>query len=198
MNIHKNARLTPLRREEMALSVIEGRLSKAHAARKYGVSAKIVARWVKRFEVEGRAGMADRSSRPRGMPGMTDQAVAERIVALRRQRWTGRHIALEAGVSPATVSRVLRRAGLSRLRDLEPAEPVRRYERDHPGEMIHIDIKKLGRFERIGHRITGDPKQGKSRGAGWGSLSMWPSTMPHASPSARSCRTNARKAPSPS
>jgi len=167
MNIHKNARLTPLRREEMALSVIEGRLSKAQAARTYGVSAKIVARWVERFKAEGRAGMTDRSSRPRRMPGMTEQAVADRIVALRRQRWTGRHIALEVGVSPATVSRVLRRAGLSRLKDIEPAEPVRRYERDHPGEMIHIDIKKLGRFDRVGHRITGDPQQGKSRGAGW-------------------------------
>ncbi len=167
MNIHKNARLTPLRREEMALSVVGGRFSKAHAARIYGVSAKVVARWVERFKAEGRAGMADRSSRPGAMPGMTDPAVVERIVALRRQRWTGRHIALEVGVSPATVSRVLKRAGLSRLKDLEPAEPVRRYERDHPGEMIHIDIKKLGRFDRVGHRITGDPQQGKSRGAGW-------------------------------
>ena len=167
MNIHQNARLTPLRREEMALSVIEGRRSRAQAARTYDVSAKIVARWVERFGAEGRAGMADRSSRPRVMPGMTDPAVAERIVALRRQRWTGRHIAVEVGVSPATVSRVLKRAGLSRLKDLEPAEPVKRYEREHPGEMIHIDIKKLGRFERIGHRITGDPQQGKSRGAGW-------------------------------
>ena len=167
MNIHKNARVTPLRREEMSLSVIEGRLSKASAARTYGVSGKIVARWVERFRAEGRAGMADRSSRPGAIPGMTGQAVAERIVALRRQRWTGRHIALDVGVSPATVSRVLKRAGLSRLRDLEPAEPARRYERNHPGEMIHIDIKKLGRFDRVGHRITGDPQQGKSRGAGW-------------------------------
>ncbi len=132
MNIHKNARLTPLRREEMALSVIEGRHSKAQASRTYRVSAKIVARWVERFNVAGRAGMADRSSRPRVMPGMTAQVVAERIVALRRQRWTGRHIAHDVGVSPATVSRVLRRAGLSRLKDIAPAEPVRRYERDHP------------------------------------------------------------------
>jgi transposase InsO family protein len=167
MNIHKNARLTPLRREEMALSVIEGRLSKADAARTYGVSAKIVARWVERFKAEGRGGMADHSSRPKVMPGMTEQAVADRIVALRRQRWTGRHIALEVGVSPATVSRVLKRAGLSRLRDIEPAEPVKRYERDHPGEMIHIDIKKLGRFNRVGHRITGDRQKGVSRGVGW-------------------------------
>lgn len=167
MNIHKNARLTPLRREEMALAVIEGGFSKAHAARTFGVSAKIVARWVERYKAEGHAGMADRSSRPKVMPGMTDQAVAERIAALRRQRLTGKHIAVAVGVSPATVSRVLKRAGLSRLRDIEPAEPIRRYEREHPGEMIHIDIKKLGRFNQVGHRITGDPQKGKSRGAGW-------------------------------
>ena len=91
MNIHKNARLTPLRREEMALAVIEGGFSKAHAGRTYGVSAKIVARWVERYKAEGSKGMADRSSRPIVMPGMTEQAVAERIVALRRQRLTGKH-----------------------------------------------------------------------------------------------------------
>ncbi|WP_027058434.1 IS481 family transposase, partial [Mesorhizobium loti] len=105
---------------------------------------------------------------PSHMPQATAASIAERIVALRRQRWTGKHIAMETGVSPATVSRALKRAGLSRLSDIEPAEPVRRYEREHPGEMIHIDIKKLGRFERIGHRITGDRKgQSNSRGVGW-------------------------------
>ena len=82
--------------------------------------------------------------------------------------FTGRHIAQQAGVSPATVSRVLRRAGLSRLRDIEPAAPVIRYERAHPGELIHIDIKKLGRFDRVGHRITGDRTgQSNARGIGW-------------------------------
>jgi transposase InsO family protein len=111
---------------------------------------------------------ADRSSRPNVMPNLTDKAVAERIVALRRQRLTGKHIAIGTGVSPATVSRVLKRAGLSRLKDIEPAEPVRRYEREHPGEMIHIDIKKLGRFERVGRRITGDRTgASSSRGFGW-------------------------------
>jgi transposase InsO family protein len=168
MNIHKNARLTPLRREEMALSVIECAFSKAHAARVYGVSAKIVARWVERYKSEGRSGMIDRSSRPAHMPQATAALIAERITALRRQRWTGKHIAHEVGVSPATVSRVLKRAGLSRLRDIEPADPIRRYEREHPGEMIHIDIKKLGRFERIGHRITGKRTgNASSRGSSW-------------------------------
>jgi transposase InsO family protein len=168
MNIHKNARLTPLRREEMARSVIESRLSKADAARTFGVSAKIVARWVERYKIEGGKGMADRSSRPSVMPSLTSQAVTGRIVALRRHRFTGKHIAMEVGVSSATVSRVLKRAGLSRLKDIDPAEPVRRYEREHPGEMIHIDIKKLGRFERVGHRITGDRTgPSSSRGFGW-------------------------------
>ncbi len=112
--------------------------------------------------------MADRSSRPGRMPRQTGRIVVERIVVLRRQRFTGKHIAKEVGVSPATVSRTLRRVGLSRLRDLEPAESIVRYQRDHPGEMIHLDIKKLGRFERIGHRITGDRTgQSKSRGIGW-------------------------------
>ena len=104
---------------------------------------------------------------------MRPNGLADRIVALRRQRLTGKHIASVVAVSPATVSRVLARAGLSRLKDLEPAEPVRRYQHDEPGDMIHIDIKKLGRFDRIGHRITGD-RTGQSNGrtsrkggAGW-------------------------------
>jgi len=168
MNIHKKARLTPLCREEMALLVIEGRFSKAHVARKYGVSPKIVARWVERYKTEGSRGMADRSSRPHVMPGLTGQAVADRIVVLRRQRLTGKHISMQVSVLPATVSRVLRRAGLSRLKDIAPAEPIRRCEREHPGDTIHIDIKKLGRFERVGHRITGDRiGQPDSRGVCW-------------------------------
>jgi transposase len=169
MNIHKNARLTPLRREEMGRDVVEGRLSKAHAARTYGVTAKVVARWVERFRTEGRAGMVDRSSRPKTSPKRTEAAVADAIVALRRQRLTGKHIAKETGVSEATVSRVLARAGLSRLKDLEPAGPVRRYEREHPGELIHLDIKKLGRIGSVGHRITGRHSGAVNRhlGIGW-------------------------------
>ena len=169
MNIHKNARLTPLRREEMARDVVEGRLSKAHAARTYGVTAKVVARWVERFRTEGRAGMVDRSSRPKTSPKRTEAEVADAIVALRRQRLTGKHIARQTGVSEATVSRVLAGAGLSRLKDLDPADPVRRYEREHPGELIHLDIKKLGRIGSVGHRITGRHPGAVNRhlGIGW-------------------------------
>lgn len=168
MNIHKNARLTPLRREEMAAAVLGGRLSKGQAALLYGVSLKIVSRWAERFKALGRAAMMDRSSRPASSPRQTNGGVIERILHLRRQRLTGKHIAMETGVSPATVSRVLRRAGLSRMKDIVPAEPVMRYEYAEPGGLIHLDIKRLGRFERIGHRITGDRTgQSNSRGVGW-------------------------------
>jgi transposase len=165
MNIHKNARLTPLRREEMALAVIEGNLSQAQAASQYTVTAKIVKRWVERYKEQGRAGMADRSSRPKCSPNATGQAVADRIVALRlrRRRFPGKHIASTLAISPATVSRVLARAGLSPLKDLEPAEPVRRYERDEPGDMIHIDIKKLNRFNEPGHRVNKDRAGGRNK-----------------------------------
>jgi transposase InsO family protein len=112
--------------------------------------------------------LTDRSSRPHRCYRPTPAAVAEHIAELRRRRWTGKQIAQETGVSPATVSRVLKRLGLNKLSALEPAEPVRRYQRQHPGEMIHLDIKKLGRFERVGHRITGDRTgQSSSRGIGW-------------------------------
>jgi transposase InsO family protein len=168
MNIHKHARLTPVRREEMALAVISGHLSKAQAARVFGVSAKIVSRWTERYRAEGASGMQDRSSRPKRIPTQTAEALAERIITHRRQRLCGRHIAELTGVSPATVSRVLKRAGLSRLRDLVPPEPVRRYDYKEPGGLIHLDIKKLGRFERVGHRITGDRTgQSNARGVGW-------------------------------
>ncbi|MGL4236567.1 IS481 family transposase [Tabrizicola sp.] len=168
MNIHKNARLTPFRREEMARGVLSGGLSKAQAARNFGVSAKIVSRWTARYAAEGRDGMRDRSSRPQLIPAQTAEAVAQRIITHRRQRLCGRHIAELTGVSPATVSRVLRRAGLSRLKDLAPPGPVVRYTYKEPGGLIHLDIKKLGRFERVGHRITGDRTgQSNSRGLGW-------------------------------
>ncbi|NNE22213.1 MAG: IS481 family transposase [Rhizobiales bacterium] len=173
MNIHKNARLTPIRRAEMAISVIEGRLSKAQAAEVYGVSSKVVSRWVERYKALGIEGMTDRSSRPHRLNRPTPDHIVQRIIDLRRQRLTGKHIAREVCVSPATVSRVLQRAGLSRLKDLEPKQPERRYQYNHPGDMIHLDIKKFGRFERPGHRVTGDrtgqsnPRSGAKNGYGW-------------------------------
>jgi transposase InsO family protein len=166
MNVHKNAPLTPKGREAMVRSVVEGGLSQADAADQFNTTAKTVAKWVGRFRREGVDGLRDRSSRPHSSPSQTPPATGAAVEKLRRQRHTGKQIAVEVGVSPATVSRILRRLGLSRIRDLEPVEPVRRYEREQPGELIHIDIKKLGRFVRPGHRITGDRQKGESRGAG--------------------------------
>ncbi len=167
MNVHKNARLTARGREWIVSQVASGQTPKA-ASEAVGVCPRTVRKWLARHRTEGVAGLQDRSSRPHRLYRPTPQAVMERVEALRRQRLTGEAIAAEVGVSPATVSRVLRRLGLNKLKALEPAEPVRRYEREHPGELIHIDIKKLGKFNRIGHRITGDRTgQSNSRGIGW-------------------------------
>jgi transposase InsO family protein len=167
MNIHKNARLTPSGRERIVRQIESGQTPEAtaHAA---GVSPRTARKWFERYRREGLAGLHDRSSRPHRLYRPTPAAVVERVAQLRRQRFTGKQIAAELGVSPATVSRILKRLGLNRIDALEPAAPVRRYERARPGEMIHIDIKKLGRFNRVGHRITGDRRgQSNSRGIGW-------------------------------
>jgi transposase InsO family protein len=165
MNIHENAKLTPLGREHIVRMVLSGQTPKA-AAHAVGVGPRTARKWTDRYRREGLKGLRDRSSRPHRLRKPTPQAVIDRIEALRRQRLTGKQIAKEVGVSPATVSRVLGRLGLNKLKVLEPVAPVRRYEREHPGELIHIDIKKLGRFVRPGHRITGDRQKGESRGAG--------------------------------
>ena len=168
MDIHKNARLTPHSRAEWGRRVVHDRPSPTAVATAFGLCSKTVRKWVARWRAEGEAGLVDRSSRPCRLRRPTPAAVAARVGELRRRRWTGKAIAAELGVSPATVSRILQRLRLSRLRDLAPTEPVRRYERAHPGELIHIDIKKLGRFDRVGHRITGDRTgQSNNRGVGW-------------------------------
>lgn len=166
MNIHRNARLTLKGREDL-VAMIAGGARFAAAARAFNCAPKTAAKWWRRFEAEGRDGLVDRSSRPKRLCNPTPEAICADIIELRRRRLTAAHIARATGVSPATVSRVLRRAGLSRIRDLEPPEPERRYERDKPGELIHLDIKRLKRFERVGHRITGPgPDQNRSPGAG--------------------------------
>jgi len=168
MDTHKNAPLTPKGREMMVRAVVACGLSKGAAARQFNTTPKTVAKWVERFEAEGVEGLRDRSSRPLSSPSQATPTVCAAVEALRRQRYTGEQIAAEVGVSAATVSRILKRLGLNRLSALEPAEPVRRYERAAPGEIIHIDIKKLGKFNRIGHRITGDRTgQSNTRGVGW-------------------------------
>ena len=136
-------------------------------ARAFGVELKTVKKWVARFEAEGLDGLEDRSSRPHRLRGPTPPGTVERIIALRRERLPGKQIAAETGVSRSTVSRILSAARLSRAKDLDPPAPIIRYERKTPGEMIHIDIKKLGRFDKPGHRVTGD-KTGQTKGrVGW-------------------------------
>jgi transposase InsO family protein len=167
MNVHKNARLTTRGRAWIVSQVASGQTPKAVGAA-VGVCPRTVRKWIGRHRAEGAAGLQDRSSRPHRLYRPTPQPIVERVEALRRQRLTGKAIAAEVGVSPATVSRILKRLGLNKLKALQPAEPVRRYQREHPGELLHIDIKKLGKFNRIGHRITNDRTgQSKTRGIGW-------------------------------
>ncbi len=167
MDTHKNARLTPKGREVMVRAVVDHGLSKAAAARQFNTTPKTVGKWVERFRVQGLDGLHDRSSRPLSSPSQTALATCDQVEALRRQRRTGKQIAAELRLSPATVSRILKRLGLNRLNSLEPEAPVRRYERERPGELIHIDIKKLGRFTRPGHRVTGVRKGCRNEHAGW-------------------------------
>ena len=168
MDVHKNARLTPKGREAMVRAVVDDGISKAEAARRFNTTPKTVAKWVDRFRGLGVDGLHDRSSAPHSSPSQTPLATCDAVEVLRRQRRTQFHIAAELGLSKATVSRILGRRGLSLLSSLEPAEPRPRYERAAPGELIHIDIKKLGKFSRIGHRITGDRHgQSNTRGIGW-------------------------------
>jgi transposase InsO family protein len=166
MNIHKNARLTLARRLELVMDVLERGLTLCAVAAAHNVSVPTARKWVGRYLVDGKAGLADRSSRPRRSPRAIAQSQALAIVELRRRRLIQARIAASVGVSKSTVSRRLARAGLSRLRDLEPSEPIVRYEHEHPGDLVHIDTKKLGRIERMGHRITGDPRD-NTNGAGW-------------------------------
>jgi transposase InsO family protein len=166
MNHHKNARLTFCRRLEMVQQMTRDGLTPADAAAAAGVSEPTTRKWLGRFLVGGEAALGDASSRPARSPRRISEAKALAIVELRRRRLTQARIAASLGVSEATVSRVLRRAGLSKLSSLQPAEPVQRYEHAAPGELLHIDTKKLGRIERLGHRITGN-RRDTARSAGW-------------------------------
>jgi len=165
MDVHKNARLTPRGRVAMVDRVLGGETPKA-VATALGVSERTVRRWVRRYLEQGEAGLLDRSSRPHRSPRAIARGTAQRIVSLRRRRRTMATIAAELSVSRATVSRVLGRAGLSRLAALDPVPLPRRYEREHPGELLHLDTKKLGRIGRPGHRAHGN-RALRVRGAGW-------------------------------
>jgi transposase InsO family protein len=166
MDYHQNARTMVRSREQMAQMVIdEGSTLRAAAAR-FEVSAKTAAKWVRRYRHGGRAGLCDLSSRPHHSPRQTSSTLLERVFALRRLRYNGWRIARELGLSRATVSRILCRAGLNRLPLLDPRPPVVRYEHEHPSDMIHFDIKCLACIRQPGHRVTRQPQK-RSRGAGW-------------------------------
>jgi transposase InsO family protein len=164
MNSHKNARTTFAGRKLLIERIeVMGLMAAAEAA---GISLRTARKWLRRFETEGDAGLRDRSSRPAKTRSTIDEALRSRIERLRRERMPMRRIAQVVGRSVATLSRVLAALGLSSLKALTPARPVVRYERSAPGEMLHLDTKKLGRIERPGHRVTGD-RRDASRGAGW-------------------------------
>lgn len=166
MNIHKNARLSLARRIEMVQDMTLRGLSACAAAQAHGVSAPTARKWLSRYLAVGEAGLLDASSRPNCSPRSIEPAKALAIVELRHKRLTQARIAAALHVSKSTVGRVLARAGLSRLADLQPAEPVVRYEHGAPGDMLHIDTKKLGRIVRPSHRVTGNRRDSVD-GAGW-------------------------------
>jgi transposase InsO family protein len=166
MNIHKNARLALTRRQELVEDMVDHHMTPGAAAAKHGVSAPTARKWLGRFLTQGEAGLRDASSRPKVSPRAIRPQLALAVVELRRRRLTHARIARSLGMSESTVSRVLARAGLSRWSDLEPSAPSVRYEHEHPGDLVHLDTKKLGRIMRVGPRVTGNPRD-KVPGAGW-------------------------------
>ena len=155
MDLHQNARLTLRSREAMVLYVLREGFTRKAAAAAFRVSARTVAKWLGRFQREGVAGLRDRSSRPRRSPRRVSDPLRERVLELRRQRKAAFWVARETGLSTATVSRILRRARLSRWRDLNPPPPVVRYEHKHPGDLLHLDIKGMARFAEVSQRADG-------------------------------------------
>jgi transposase InsO family protein len=155
MDIHKNARLSFRSREDLARFVVEQGGTRKAAAAAFRVSAKTVAKWVARFRQTGIDGLLDRSSRPHRSPRRLSETLAERVVELRRGHMPGYEIARRTGASPASVSRILRRARLSRWRDLNPPPPIQRYEHAAPGDLVHLDIKGMTRFSEVSLRGDG-------------------------------------------
>ena len=166
MTLHPNAKTTPYTRELLVDRVLRLGWAVEDAAQAAGVSIRTVYRWCRRYREDGRSGLADRPCRPRRVPHRTSPAREQRIEKLRRRRMTALEIARRVGMPRSTVAAVLKRRGLERLSHLEPRPPVVRYERERPGELLHLDTKKLGRFRRVGHRITGDRRRAHRRG-GW-------------------------------
>lgn len=168
MQIHGNAKLVPSTRLLLVRRVLEQRWKIAEVAIAFGISERTAYRWLARWRAGDRR-LLDRSSAPKRVPRRTPRALEVLIGRLRRLRMTSTRIAAELEMAVSTVGAVLQRLGLNRLSRLEPPEPPNRYERRRPGELIHLDIKKLGRFRRPGHRVTGRAAPGAhaNRGHGW-------------------------------
>jgi transposase InsO family protein len=166
MTLHRNARTCPRSRKLLVDRVISERWSIGEAAAAAGVSERTASKWLKRFRAEGEDGLADRSSAPRRVPNRTAPERVAAILALRELRFTAAEIAETLGMAHSTASAVLKRHGKGRLPRADADQPENRYAR--PGELVHIDVKKLGKVVGVGHRITGHrAKAGKTRGGGW-------------------------------
>lgn len=166
MQLHPNAKTTPRTRRELVRRLEQGQ-SIQQVARSYGLSRATVRKWQWRWIAEGPRGLLDRRAAPHRIPHRTPKAVERRILQLRRRRWVAWQIARALRMAISTVSAVLRRIGLHRLANLNPPQPpANRYERNRPGELLHVDTKKLGRIRGIGHRMTGR-RQHRNRGIGW-------------------------------
>ena len=168
MNLHANARTCPKSRSLLVCRIEQQGWSLTAAAEAAGVSDRTAAKWLARWRAEGMAGLLDRSSAPKGRPTQLDAGRVEAISALRRLRMTAAEIAECLGLALSTVSRWLRRVGLGRLSRLEPPEPPNRYERKRPGELVHVEVKKLGRILRPGHRVTGNRRDRFTDARGYG------------------------------
>jgi transposase InsO family protein len=166
MTLHRNARTCPSSRRLIARRVVEQGWTLAAAAEAAGVSVPTARKWVRRYGEAGGASLEDRSSAPRHVANRTSREREEAILSLRRLRFTGPEIAELLGMAGSTVSLILKRNGMGRLSRLGPEEPERRYERARSGELVHVDVKKLGRISRPGHRVTGD-RRGRTHDKGW-------------------------------
>jgi transposase InsO family protein len=165
MKLHRNARTCPNSRKLLVERILEQSWSLTEAAEAAGISERTARKWVARFSVEGAAGLLDRSSAPRRVPNRTAPERVEAITVLRKLRMTAAEIAEALGMALSTVSLWLKRVGLGKRSRLDPSEPPNRYERQRPGELVHVDVKKLGRFGVPGKRVVGD--RHSSRGFGW-------------------------------
>lgn len=168
MNIHKNARLTVVGRRAVAVAVLSG-IPAPEVARGARCSVRTVWKWVGRYRHGGEAALMDRSSRPHRLGTRLPRYRHRQILRARHRRWSTTRIAQETGIALSTIIHLVRRHGLQRLPSLEPPRAIRRYEMAAPGELLHVDTKKLGRIGRVGHRIHGD-RRTRVRGIGWEAL----------------------------